>query len=246
METFIRKELKYLIDHSTKQKFLQLLQDDLIDDLYPESHIYTIYLDTPDLDLMRICENKPDYRFKARLRAYRPAIEGDDEVFFELKKKICGTSFKRRRCFTLDTLASFYQQAKESEATDKIKGYEDMAAMELADVIRRHDLQPAFSLYAHRLCRVWKEDPSLRITIDDVLTGRLESHGLCASKTDRPLLEEGMNILEIKCAGALPLRLARILDALSIQPASFSKAGVLYAARFENAHIERNSLPCPN
>lgn len=240
METIIRKELKFMMDYAVKAKFLKQALEWMVPDEYYESDIYSVYLDTDQFDLMRICEGKPDYRFKPRLRAYAPVLNSDDTIFFELKKKVEGVSCKRRQLFTLDSLKDFFRTHESAEPVGR----------EIACVLDRYTPKPVFSLYAHRFCWVWKDDPTLRITIDDTLTGRSTSPGLhrCL-KEDRPMLKEGMNILEIKCAGNLPLKLSRLLDKLNIRQASFSKAGSIYASvmeeRSHSADRLNASQDCP-
>lgn len=223
METFIRKELKFLIDDKTRDQFLAAAAAWLKPDLYPDCSIYSIYLDTPDFDLMRLCEGKPDYKCKARLRAYRPVSSADDQVFFELKKKIEGTCCKRRKEFTRQSLKIFWENHQADDAVGR----------EIRSLLEQYPLEPRFSLFAHRRCWVWKDDPSLRLTFDDVLTWRSSHHGLFRHESDRTLLEPGMNVFEIKCSGGLPLELCRLLETLQIRQSSFSKAGQVYARLLE-------------
>lgn len=229
METFIRKELKYRISDAQKEKFLAAIADFIEPDLYPESNIYSIYLDTAQLDLLRICEGKPAFRQKVRIRAYQESTSPEDTVFFELKKKAEGVCMKSRSPFTLKNLCRFLSEPD---------GF-DQNSKELAHVLEQWPLEMRFALYAHRHCWKWKGREDLRITIDDTLTYRLCDQYLGKSKNDQPLLKEGENILEIKCAQNLPRELAGILFENSIQPASFSKAGQVYAKL-----LERNQTLC--
>ncbi len=229
METFIRKELKYLISDQQKKELLLALANDIEPDVYPESNIYSIYMDTPHYDLMRICDGKPSFRQKVRLRAYHPVTKPTDPVFLELKKKSNGVCAKIRCEFTLEEALAFL---------DTPIGF-DQASKEMAHVLKHFPLDFCFALYAHRFCYKWKERPDLRITIDDDLTYRTQNLYLGRNKCEEPLLNPGQNILEIKCGQNLPLKLVRTLEALQIKPASFSKAGQVYAKC-----LERNTLKC--
>lgn len=229
METFIRKELKYLISDQQKIELLKSLATNIEKEAYFESNIYSIYLDTPNFDLMRVCEGKPFFRQKVRLRSYAPVTKPSDDVFLELKKKAKGVCHKIRCEFSLEEALAFLDQPV---------GF-DQASKELAHVLEYFPLDFCFALYAHRYSWKWKDRPDLRITIDDTLTYRTEDLSLGHSPDEKSLLPPGQNILEIKCAQNLPLKLVRTLEALSIKPVSFSKAGQVY-----RKCLERNSLPC--
>lgn len=229
METFIRKELKYLISDQQKKELLLALANDIEPDAYPESNIYSIYLDTPNYDLMRICDGKPSFRQKVRLRSYHPVIKPTDQVFLELKKKSNGVCAKIRCEFTLEEALTFL---------DNPIGF-DQASKEMAHVLDRFPLKLCFALYAHRFCYKWKDRSDLRITIDDDLTYRTQNIYFGRNAWEEPLLKPDQNILEIKCAQNLPLKLVRVLEALQIKPASFSKAGQVYAKC-----LERTSKVC--
>lgn len=225
METFIRKELKYRIKEDAKAAFLKEAGEHLIPDTYFECDIYTIYLDTEHFDLMRLCEGKPDYKCKARLRAYKPVYSEEDAFFFELKKKIRGCPFKRRHPFTKASLQNFYDHPEHAG--------ENSVTREIASFLNTWPVRPRFTLYAHRFCYVWKEDPTLRLTFDDQLFYRDVRPGLYRDPDDVPLLEKGWNIFEIKCSRPLPLELCRLLERPGIVPGSFSKAGAAYARQIQ-------------
>lgn len=223
METFIRKEIKYKISDAQKKTLFERIAGHIEPDLYPDCNIYSLYLDTDQMDLMRICEGKPEFRQKVRIRSYQEATHADDPVFLELKKKSEGICFKCRSEFTLDTLGRFLQ---EPEASDQTRA-------ELSHVLSVWPLQVRFALYAHRRCWIWKGRPDLRMTVDDELTWRDRDLYLGRSSAEQPLLEKGQNILEIKCAQNLPRELVDALFETSIVPASFSKAGQVYQRMLE-------------
>lgn len=223
METFIRKEIKYKITDQQKALFLARMKAFLESDQYPESTIYSIYLDTDQFDLLRICQGKPDFRQKVRIRSYAPVDSRSGQVFLELKKKVGKTGFKTRSAFEAGQLEDFLACPQ---------GF-DQATGEMAALLSRWKLKPQFCLQAHRFSYAWRGIADLRITIDDAITFRQESCSLQASRNDQPLLEPGWNIMEIKCSHNLPLELVRTLFDLSITPVSFSKAGQVYARILE-------------
>lgn len=223
METFVRKEMKYMITDQQKQQLLERLQSKIEADFYFDCTIYSIYFDTRQLDLLRHCEGKPGFKQKIRLRSYKPAYDATTPVFLELKKKAAGTSFKTRHEFTLPALKEFLLSGQAV----------DQATRELSSMLSRYELLPQFVLCAHRNCYQWKGREDLRMTIDDRLTYRSKNLGLYSDEEDESILEKGMNILEIKCTQNVPLALARTLNALQIKPASTSKAALAYARLLE-------------
>ncbi|MBF0578360.1 polyphosphate polymerase domain-containing protein [Erysipelotrichaceae bacterium RD49] len=223
METFIRKELKYKISDQQKSKLLAAIENQIQPDQFFDCTIFSMYFDTPNLDLLRRCEGNPGLKVKVRLRAYKPVVDGQIPVFLELKKKTEGICFKTRHEFTMPSLHAFIQDLQPT----------DQATREMASLLSRYSLIPQFVLYAHRRCYVWKNRADLRITIDDKLTFRTSNLTLTHNELDESILEEGMNILEIKCASNLPLVLCKVLNALEIKPASTSKAGLAYSKLME-------------
>ncbi len=130
METFIRKEMKYMITDQQKQQLLECLQSKIEPDIYFDCTIYSIYFDTKQLDLLRHCEGKPGLKQKARLRSYQPAYDATTSVFLELKKKAAGTSFKTRHEFTLPDLKEFLLSGQAV----------DQATRELSSMLSRYEL----------------------------------------------------------------------------------------------------------
>ena len=74
IQTFARKEIKFLLTEQQYQDFLPLLNHYMNPDKFcvggKEYGIYNIYYDTPDDFLIRESLEKPDYKEKIRLRSY--------------------------------------------------------------------------------------------------------------------------------------------------------------------------------
>lgn len=225
---FNRKELKYRITDAQKLALCKGLEGLIVPDAYFDYRVYTIYLDTPDLALMRASQNVTGYKEKVRVRSYLPVCDANVPVYLEVKKKIEGVCAKRRKKTTLEQI----------ESRLAFRG-QDICSKDLERIACQYPLQPAFFLSAHRNCYVWKDDPSLRITFDDHLLYRTTVLSLnLDERADKPLLDKGQGILEIKAAGNLPLVLVRLLASLHLQPASFSKAGAVYRKLKEEGILE--------
>ena len=85
------------------------------------------------------------------------------------------------------------------------------------------------------------------MTFDRNIRSRQNDLFLEAGDDGDLLLEDGMRLLEIKAAGAVPLWLADALSELKIYPASFSKYGNVYKQmrrkeKMEELHSEEKAL----
>ena len=97
---FRRVEKKYVLDDAAYRALMLRIRPQLRQDAFFSYPICNIYYDTMDDALVRISIEKPAYKEKLRLRSYGTPKPGD-KVFLELKKKYCGTVYKRRAEFTL-------------------------------------------------------------------------------------------------------------------------------------------------
>ena len=73
-----------------------------------------------------------------------------------------------------------------------------------------------------------REDPELRITMDQELLWRTYDLDLCLGPYGQLVLPEDMTLMEIKVPGAMPLWLAQTLSRHEIYRSSFSKIGSCY------------------
>lgn len=201
-DLFRRKELKYLLDAKQKERLLQALGPDLVPDAFFDYPVHSVYLDTPDYALFTNCERKPAYREKLRLRFY-----DNGQTFLEVKKKWKGVTHKNRCLLT-------------PEQTETVLAGESLPRYsEAGGLLPEHPIHPVFEVRYHRLAWYWKDDPDLRVTLDEDLTWNKPG------EQPQPLLEKGRYVLEIKSLAPFPLKLARTLNELDIWPCSASKAG---------------------
>ena len=73
-----------------------------------------------------------------------------------------------------------------------------------------------------------KNGGDFRVTFDDHILCRQEELSLEADIWGTSLLEEGMTLMEIKCAGGIPLWMTQVLSREHIYKTSFSKYGTAY------------------
>lgn len=218
MDVFCRKEIKYLVDSRQRAALEAAFVRHMQPDRFPHSSIRNIYYDTPDFRLIRRSLESPVYKEKLRMRCYG----GDQqEVFLEMKKKYKGIVYKRRIILP------------QQQAMDFIEGKADLPDSQIGrEIIYFRDfyqtLQPRIFLRYERDSWCGKEDPGLRITIDDRIVYRTDDLRLEESSGDEAILEPGMSLMEVKAENAIPLWLTELLAREKIHKISFSKYGRAY------------------
>ena len=89
-------------------------------------------------------------------------------------------------------------------------------------------LLPSVGIFYRRLAFYDKKDPNVRLTFDSDILFRDTELDLKKGIYGELILPDGMYLMEIKTAGAMPLWTADMLSRLKIYPASFSKYGTAY------------------
>lgn len=243
MDTFERKELKYLLDSRQRELFLQAIAGRVVPAEFPEGDVSSVYYDTPDYLLANRSLKGGTYKEKLRVRSYGQGA--GQPVFVELKKKFKGVVYKRRVRCTQAAADAFLAGMDYREAVsrwplaDALQQAEcfGFRQLQIAGEIawmrdRLEGLAPRMRVDVRRTSLVGAEDSQLRLTFDDdarfaPVKGR---HGVGAA---RPLLEAGQTILEVKCAQALPMWLVQALDGCGARPQSVSKYGRAYQAQMQ-------------
>lgn len=212
---FKRTEEKYLLSRHEYQRVLQALQPHITPDAYGASAIYSIYFDTEHNDLIIASLDKPDYKYKLRVRGY----SGSDTVFFEIKSKLDGVVYKRRVSLT----GAQYEQFVAGELE-----LDNQVAREIRHLLSELQLAPKVFIGYDRTAYVGRDDASVRITFDANLRSRGTDLSLRDSPESVPYFDNGQVIMEVKVAGGMPLWLVATLSEHQIYPASFSKYGKIY------------------
>lgn len=215
---FERYELKFLLTEAQCKRLLGEFDEKIVPDRYPTSTICNLYYDTPDGTLIRASLDHPIYKEKLRLRSYGVPKQ-DSKVFLELKKKYEDLVYKRRETFLLSSAESFLTRPEPfSQITREIEY--------VLSFYRR--LEPAMAIFYDRHSYAGAEDPSLRITFDRDILYRNYDLDLTKGIYGERALPAGTVLMEVKCAGAMPLWLCRALSEEGIRKTSFSKYGKAY------------------
>ena len=220
-EVFQRLEKKYLMTEAQYGRLMLAAGGRLQKDEYGEYQISNIYFDTPDFLLVRRSLEKPVYKEKLRLRAYGRELRSDSQVFMELKKKYDSVVYKRRIAMELKVARACFYNREQTGRDDQILKELDFAAA-------RYGLMPKAYISYERTAYFWTEDPSLRVTFDRKLLGRDYELELSLGSYGSRIIEEGLVLMELKAAGAIPMWLCHALSENGIFPCSFSKYGTYY------------------
>lgn len=219
--TFQRYESKYLLTRQQKHVILQEMQPHMQLDAYGRTTIRNIYYDTPDYRLIRRSLEKPVYKEKLRIRSYQKAAPSDS-VFVELKKKYQSIVYKRR--LTLPEA-----QVMHSFQTGQPLPVQSQIAEEIA-YFRTHyqKLKPSVFLSYEREAFYALDGSGFRVTFDENILYRQRDVSLGSAIYGTPILSCGQTLMEIKCAGGMPLWMCRTLHRAQIYQISFSKYGRAY------------------
>lgn len=222
---FCRRETKYLITKEQKERVLILMGDRITPDEYGRSTICNLYYDTPDFLLIRRSIEKPVYKEKLRLRCYGNPPAGE-KIFFEIKKKHKQIVYKRR--ITLP------DSEEENAITGNIPD-DSQIAREIRYFFNRYSpLAPRVYLSYEREAFYGVGDRGFRVTFDDNILARCSDLHLTDGSYGVPLLPEGMVLMEVKCEGALPIWMAKLLSQEKMYKTSFSKYGTAYSLILQN------------
>lgn len=237
IEVFNRYEHKYLMDKSTYEKVISVMDKHMELDKYNKNHefytIANIYYDTSDDHLIRNSLSKPVYKEKLRLRAYG-VPNMSTKVFLEIKKKYNGIVNKRRTTLKLDEAYRFISSGKKPCEKDYMN---KQVLNEITYFLEIYDLEPKLYLAYDRLAYFEKGNPDLRISFDHNIRSRRYDVHLEDGDYGEALLDDNMYLMEIKTAKAKPLWLTHMLTELNIKRNSFSKYGTEFRNSFDSQKI---------
>ncbi len=218
---FKRYELKYIITNEQRDIILLDSAPFIRADEYGNTTIRNVYFDTDDYRVIRHSIEKPVYKEKLRIRSYDRA-NTDSTVFVEVKKKYNGVVYKRRAALSeRDALLWISEHKKPADSTQITE--------EIDYFINFYPgLHPAAFLSYEREAYYGINDNGFRLTFDKNVLFRDDRLSLEEEPDGLPLLPENRVLMEIKCAGAVPLWMVSILSREKIYKTSFSKYGTAY------------------
>lgn len=218
---FKRYELKYLLTQAQKQSLLAGMAPHMEPDRHGKTTVRNLYYDTDTYLLIRRSIEKPVYKEKLRIRTYHQ-VQPDDTVFVELKKKYRSVVYKRRISLSEADAAAWLDEGAACPRSTQI-------SREI-DYFREFygALRPTVFLSYRREAYVAADGSDFRVTFDDTVLCRREDLSLRSEVYGTALLPEDTVLMEIKCAGGIPLWMTEMLSRERIYKTSFSKYGTAY------------------
>ncbi len=213
--TMKRYELKFILNKSQFEYMKEQLINYMNIDGYGESHIVSIYYDTPDYRLIRTSIQKPKFKEKIRLRRYDTG-----DYFLEIKRKLYKVVYKRRIKTTKEEVDAFFNY--DSNLDDTQIGKE---LVEFRNTYGK--LIPAFLTSCKRIA-YYQDNSDLRVTFDYDLKYQADNIDFNNIDDCDYIVNEDTIILEIKVQSAVPNWLSDILNKGQIYKSSFSKVGMAY------------------
>ena len=218
---FSRYELKYLLNPAQKKHILGAMEGHMKLDAYGRTTIRNIYYDTPNYRLARQSLERPVYKEKLRVRSYTQA-DPFTPVYVELKKKYDGVVYKRRIGLpekeAMAWVAGAAPCSRDEQIVREIDWFRDFYACLEPKVFLSYEREAYFSL----------DGSDFRVTFDESILSRQRDMSLCGGVWGTPLLGPGQTLMEIKCAGGIPLWMVEVLSEQRIYKTSYSKYGTAY------------------
>ncbi len=244
ISTFMRKEIKFMLNIEQYEVLLAELDKYMIPDKYciggRDYGIYNLYYDTADDYLIRTSLEKPYYKEKIRLRSYASPASSEDKVFLEIKKKVGGIVTKRRVTMTLSEAEAYLTQRQKPVNVQKY--LQKQILSELDVFLDNYPVVPKQYISYQRAAFFGKEDPDFRLTFDRQITERRYDLTLGLPSYGAQIIAPNQRLMEVKIAGAMPLWLSEKLSELKIYKISFSKYGKAYQRHVRNALYQSGVL----
>ena len=237
---FKRYEIKYLISAEQKARILKAMEAYMEMDRFGRSTVRNIYFDTDDFVLARHSIAKPDFKEKLRIRCYEDA-EADSTVFVELKRKFDGIVYKRRVGLREADAMKWMAGADDPAIVSSLTAESPQVASEIEYFKRLYSgLKPtlylAYDREAYRMKNGAKAPDGgtdFRVTFDSNILCRENDLTLRSAAYGTEMLEEGKFLMELKCPGAIPMWMTKILSGEKLYKTSFSKYGTAYCSFME-------------
>ncbi len=244
---FKRYEIKYLISAEQKARILKAMEPYMEMDRFGRSTVRNIYFDTDDYVLARHSIAKPDFKEKLRIRCYADADE-DSTVFVELKRKFDGIVYKRRVGLREADAMKWMAGSNDPAIVRRLTAESPQVASEIDYFKSLYcGLKPTLYLAYDREAYRMKNGASaldggsdFRVTFDSNILCRENDLTLRSAAYGSEMLEEGMFLMELKCPGAIPIWMTKILSGEKLYKTSFSKYGTAYCRFMEETPEARS------
>ncbi len=229
IKDFCRREAKFILSKPQYDLLTEKIRDKMCPDIYCiDGEKYTVrnvYYDTENNGILYRCSNKPDYKEKVRIRSYYPVKNDSDEVFLEIKKKINGVVVKRRVTLPYCDAVNFLEKGIKPNVNDFSS---KQTVLEIENFLKKYPVKPYSFIKYERLAFFDKNNPHIRLTVDNDIKIRTENPDIKNENATQYLIDKDKFIAEIKFDNAIPLYLAEILSECNVSMQGFSKCGTIY------------------
>ena len=243
---FKRYEIKYIVTSEQKDRILKAMEPYMEPDKYGRSTVRNVYYDTDDFILARHSIAKPDFKEKLRVRSYSRA-DAESTVFVELKRKFDGVVYKRRIGLPEKDAMKWMAGSNDPAVINETAKESPQVANEIEYFKGLYSgLRPALYLSYDREAYRMKKGTSaadggsgFRVTFDSNILCREYDLSLRSEAYGTSILKDGMFLMELKCPGAIPMWMTKVLSEERIYKTSFSKYGTAYCSFMTEAPAER-------
>ena len=243
---FKRYEIKYMVTARQKDRILKAMEPYMEMDKFGRSTVRNIYFDTDDFVLARHSIARPDFKEKLRVRCYSKA-DTDSTVFVELKRKFDGVVYKRRVGLGEADAMRWMTGAEDSAGTGRLTAGSPQVTNEIEHFKSMYKgLKPVLYLSYDREAYRMKTGANasdggaeFRVTFDSNIRCRESDLTLRSEAYGTDMLDQGMFLMELKCPGAIPLWMTKVLSEERIYKTSFSKYGKAYCSFMSETPEER-------
>lgn len=184
----------------------------------------SLYYDSPEKDFYREKWLKLETRKKLRLRRYvgeQSELPAQEKIFIEIKEHTPFINYKRRIQLRADEA---YELLHHGEMPILENPEDEKVAQEILTLVNEYQLKPsALTAYQRQAYKVKKRHGGLRITFDSDIKYSITSLSLNWQEYYEDLVDQGVEVMEIKVNGQLPEWIQSILDQCGIVKMSFSK-----------------------
>jgi len=238
-----------MITAEQKERILKAMEPYMEPDSFGRSTVRNIYFDTEDFVLARHSIAKPDFKEKLRIRSYSEA-DADSTVFVELKRKYDGVVYKRRIALTERDAMKWMAGSNDPAVKRSASRESDQVASEIEYFKGLYcGLKPVLYLSYDREAYRMKNGAAaadggseFRVTFDSNILCRESDLSLRSGAYGTPILQDGKYLMELKCPGAIPMWLTKVLSEEHIYKTSFSKYGTAYCSFMSEAPAERSHM----
>lgn len=227
-KVFKRYEKKYLITSEQAKALQTLFLSHMTVGDYDTYWVQNLYFDTANWDVIHRSMQQPYYKEKMRLRYYG-TMDMQNPIFLELKKKYAGIVYKRRLALPL--------HAKEQGLVQALNEEGSQIARELHFHLKSKQVKEKMFISCKRRAYKGKEDTDLRITLDSEIRYRADNLHFGDPQDGKLVLEDDLQVMEIKTHTSIPLWLSRYCSENNIFASPFSK----YARCYTDYCLQENT-----